>query len=98
MALLVMGPHAKNLDHVFFLENLVDEAMLDVDSAGYGAFEVPDRRHRFAAADFKCNKCAIARIVNVWYKIGDMRDKVVTRGKPFQSKLALYEAGVFRQD
>ena len=33
-ALLVMGPHAKNLDHVFFLKNLVDEAMLDVDSAG----------------------------------------------------------------
>jgi len=29
-----MGPHAKNLDHVFFLKNLVDEAMLDVDSAG----------------------------------------------------------------
>lgn len=38
-----MGPHAKNLYHVFFLENLVDEAMLDVDSAGYGAFEVPDQ-------------------------------------------------------
>ena len=38
-----MGPHAKNLDHVFFLQNLVDEAMLDVDSAGYGAFEVPDQ-------------------------------------------------------
>ena len=40
-----MSPHAKNLDNVFFLENLVDEAMLDVDSAGYGAFEVPDQRH-----------------------------------------------------
>jgi len=38
-----MGPHAKNLDHAFFLENLVDEAMLDVDSAGYGAFDVPDQ-------------------------------------------------------
>jgi hypothetical protein len=45
VASLVVGPHAKNLDHVFFLQNLVDEAMLDVDSAGYGAFEVPDRRH-----------------------------------------------------
>ena len=44
-ALRAMGPHAKNLDHAFSLENLVDEAMLDVDSAGYGAFEVPDRRH-----------------------------------------------------
>ena len=33
VALLVVGPHAKNLDHVFFLQNLVDEAMLDVDSA-----------------------------------------------------------------
>ena len=32
-ASLVVGPHAKNLDHVFFLQNLVDEAMLDVDSA-----------------------------------------------------------------
>ena len=52
-----MGPHAKNLDHVFFLKNLVDEAMLDVDSAGYGAFEVPDQRNRFATADSKCNKC-----------------------------------------
>ena len=39
-----MGPHAKDLDHVSFLQNLVDEAMLDVDSAGYGAFEVPDQR------------------------------------------------------
>jgi hypothetical protein len=29
-ALLVIGPHAKNLDHVFFLKNLIDEAMLDV--------------------------------------------------------------------
>jgi hypothetical protein len=29
-----MGPHAKNLDHVFFLKHLVDEAVLDVDSAG----------------------------------------------------------------
>ena len=36
-------------------------------------------------------------MVNVWYNICDMKDKVVTRGKPFQSKLALYEAGVFRQ-
>jgi hypothetical protein len=25
-----MGPHAKNLDHVFFLKNLIDKAMLDV--------------------------------------------------------------------
>lgn len=43
VALLVMGPHTKNLDHVFFLKNLIYEAMLDVDSAGYGAFEVPDQ-------------------------------------------------------
>ena len=25
-----MGPQAKDLDHVFFLKNLIDEAMLDV--------------------------------------------------------------------
>lgn len=68
--------------------------MLDVDSAGYGAFEDPDQRHRFATADSKCNKCAIAGVVNVWYNICDMRDKVVTRGKPFQSKLAPYEAEI----
>ena len=28
--LFVMGPQAKDLDHVFFLKNLIDEAMLDV--------------------------------------------------------------------
>jgi hypothetical protein len=28
--LFVVGPQAKDLDHVFFLKNLIDEAMLDV--------------------------------------------------------------------
>ena len=32
--------------------------------------------------------------MNVWYNIAAMRDKVVTRGKPFQSKLAPYEAEI----
>ena len=32
--------------------------------------------------------------MNIWYNIAAMRDKVVTRGKPFQSKLAPYEAEI----
>jgi len=39
----------------------------------------------------ECNSHAVAISVNIWYNIGIMIDKVVTRGKPLRSKLAPYE-------
>ena len=31
--LFVMSPHSKNLDRSYFLQDLIDEAVLDVDAA-----------------------------------------------------------------
>ena len=39
-----------------------------------------------------CNKFCIVFIIDICYNVGVMRYKIVTRGKPFQSKLAPYEA------
>lgn len=40
--LFVMRPEADDFYDFFFLEDLVNEAVLDVDSAGIGAFEISD--------------------------------------------------------
>ena len=40
--LLVVRPHADDLDGLEVVEDLVDEAVLDVDSAGAGAGQVAD--------------------------------------------------------
>ena len=42
----------------------------------------------------RCNKSVVVSDINIWYNFGIMRNKVVTRGKPFQSKLAPYEAEI----
>ncbi len=39
-SLLVMRPHPEDFDGPFFLQDLVDQAMLDVDPAGAGTREV----------------------------------------------------------
>ena len=31
--LFVMGPHSKDLDRSYFLQDLIDEAVLDIDAA-----------------------------------------------------------------
>jgi hypothetical protein len=36
-----MGPHTNDFDSPFLVENLIDEAMLDVDAAGEGPGEIP---------------------------------------------------------
>lgn len=41
-----------------------------------------------------CNKFSIVFIIDICYNVGVMRCKIVTRGKPFQSKLAPYEAEI----
>jgi hypothetical protein len=38
-----MRPETDNLDHTFFRVNLVDQAMLDIDTSGIGAGEVSDK-------------------------------------------------------
>lgn len=42
----------------------------------------------------ECNSFAIAVGANIWYNNDIMRDKVVTAGRPFRSKLAPYEAEI----
>lgn len=42
----------------------------------------------------ECNSFAIAVGTNIWYNNNIMRDKVVTAGRPFRSKLAPYEAEI----
>ena len=42
----------------------------------------------------ECNSFAIAVGTNIWYNNNTMRDKVVTAGRPFRSKLAPYEAEI----
>lgn len=37
-----MGPHAKHLDYFLFLDDLVYEPVLDIDSTGYGASQIAD--------------------------------------------------------
>ena len=41
-----------------------------------------------------CNKFSIVFRTDICYNVGVMRCKIVTRGKPFQSKLAPYEAEI----
>ena len=42
----------------------------------------------------ECNSFAIAVGTSIWYNNNIMRDKVVTAGRPFRSKLAPYEAEI----
>ena len=41
-ALLVVGPHANDLDRMLLVEHLIDKPMLDVDAAGVSTGEIPD--------------------------------------------------------
>src|SRR5450759_1641811 len=41
-ALLVVGPHPEHLDDVLVGQDLVDQAVLDVDAPGKGALQVAD--------------------------------------------------------
>ncbi len=40
--LLIVRPHAKHFNRLLILHNLVYEAMLDTDPAGYRAFQITD--------------------------------------------------------
>ncbi len=40
---LIVSPHPQYTYGSLFFENLVDQAVLDVDAAGIGAFEVTDK-------------------------------------------------------
>src|SRR3990167_826616 len=39
----VVGPHSQHPDNALFGEDLIDDSMLNVDSAGTGASQVPDQ-------------------------------------------------------
>jgi hypothetical protein len=41
--LFVMGPHSDDLDGLDVIQDLIDEAMLNVDSSGAGSGEITDR-------------------------------------------------------
>ena len=48
--LLVMGPHAKHLDDALFFDDLIDEAVLNINAAGVCAAQISDeflKRRRF---------------------------------------------------
>jgi hypothetical protein len=40
--LLVVAPHAKHLDSTFVFDDLIDEAMLNIDAARVYAAQIPD--------------------------------------------------------
>jgi hypothetical protein len=42
-SLLVVRPHSKDFDCLFLVEDLIDEAMLDVDAAGIGSCQIADK-------------------------------------------------------
>lgn len=48
--LLVMGPHAKDLDDAFVADDLIDQAVLNINAAGICAAQIPEeffKRRRF---------------------------------------------------
>ena len=38
-----MRPHADHFDHAIFFDDLIDEAVLDVDAPGIGACQIPNQ-------------------------------------------------------
>lgn len=42
--LFIVRPHAKNLDNTLFLQYLIYEAALDVDSTRYRPFQIANKR------------------------------------------------------
>lgn len=43
MVLLVVSPQTNNFDRLLFFDHLINQAVMDIDSAGIGSFEIADK-------------------------------------------------------
>ncbi len=80
--LLIMGPHADDFDDFLFLQDLVDQAMLNIDAAGISARQVT---HQF----FKSGGSA-ERVFADYFQQLDGLDFETGRGQLLNILLSLF--------